>query len=231
MNHTAGYIKLIEEKLIYDNPLSNEEDIKGFILEGKAKISFENNTMCLKNELDHGMGQQANYVLWCPEEFPENIKITWEFKPITDEGLCILFFGASGNGGKDLFDPSLSKRTGEYPQYHSGDMDAFHISYFRRKEPDERSFHTCNLRKSRGFHLVAQGADPIPGANDCNDFYRMEVRKYSRNIRFSINGLEIFEFDDDGILFGELIRGGKIGFRQLAPLTAEYRNFKVYALC
>jgi hypothetical protein len=231
MKGTAGYIKPTKETLIYDNPLSKEEDIKEFILEGKAEISFEHEAMCLKNELDRDMGQQANYVLWCPEDFPDNIKITWEFKPITDEGLCILFFAASGIEGKDLFDPSLARRTGEYPQYHSGDINAFHISYFRRKEPDERAFHTCNLRKSKGFHLVANGADPIPGAGDCNEFYQLEVRKYKGNIRFSINDLIIFEFDDDGSFFGEVLTGGKIGFRQLAPLTAEYRNLKVYELC
>ncbi len=78
---------------------------------------------------------------------------------------------------------------------------------------------------------MANGADPIPGAGDCNEFYQLEVRKYRSNIRFSINDRIIFEFDDDGSLFGELLTSGKIGFRQLAPLTAEYRNLKVYELC
>lgn len=229
-NHTTGYIKLIEETLIYDNPLSKEEDIDGFIMEGNAQISFEEGCMRLKNALDRDLGQKANYVLWCPEDFPENVKITWEFKPVTDQGLCILFFAASGKDGKDLFDPSLSERTGEYPQYHSGDINAFHVSYFRRKEPDERAFHTCNLRKSCGFHLAAQGADPLPGAEDASDFYRISIRKYHNDISFSINGLTVFEYFDDGRTFGEALKGGKIGFRQLAPLTADYRNLKVYEL-
>ncbi len=229
-NNRTGYVKLIEEKLIYDNPLSKKEDIDGFVLEGNAHIGFEEGCMRLKNALDNEMGQKANYVLWCPDDFPENVLITWEFKPVTDQGLCIMFFAASGMGGKDLFDPSLLKRTGEYPQYHSGDINAFHVSYFRRKEPDERAFHTCNLRKSRGFHLAAQGADPLPGAVDANGFYRMSIRKYQNNIRFSINDLQVFEFDDDGRTFGEALKGGKIGFRQLAPLTAEYRKLKVYEL-
>lgn len=230
MKQRTGYIKLIEETLIYENPLSGPEDVTDFILEGEARISFEEGCMQLKNGLDHGLGQKANYVLWCPIEFPENIKITWEFKPVTEEGLCILFFAALGRNGEDIFDPSLAARSGEYPQYHSGDINAFHVSYYRRKEPDERAFHTCNLRKSYGFHLVAQGADPIPGAGDASDFYRICIRKYHGEIRFSINDLEVFEFDDDGETYGEVLKGGKIGFRQLAPLTAEYRNLKVYKL-
>ncbi len=231
MKDTSGYVKLIEEKLIYENPLAKKEDIEGFVLEGKAEISFKDGAMRLKNELDNQMGQRANYVLWCPQDFPENIKITWEFQPVTDQGLCILFFAASGREGKDLFDPSLTLRTGEYPQYHSGDINAFHVSYFRRKEEDERAFHTCNLRKSRGFHLVAQGADPIPDAADAREFYRITIRKYKDHISFSVNDLTVFEFDDDGSTYGETLKGGKIGFRQLAPLTADYRNLKVYELC
>lgn len=37
-------------------------------------------------------------------------------------------------------------------------------SCYRRKQRSERAFRTCNLRKSKGFYLVKQGADPIPGA-------------------------------------------------------------------
>lgn len=229
-DHTGGYIKMIQEKLIYENPLSKKEDIDGFIMEGNAKINFKKDCMCLENELDQDLGQKANYVLWCPKDFPENVKITWEFKPVTDQGLCILFFAAAGRKGKDLFDPSLLKRTGEYPQYHSGDMNGFHISYFRRKELSERAFHTCNLRKSYGFHLVAQGADPLPDASDASGFYKLCIRKYNNEIKFFVNDLLIFEFDDDGETYGEVLKGGKIGFRQLAPLVAEYKNFKVYEL-
>ncbi len=39
---------------------------------------------------------------------------------------------------KTLFDPSLAPRAGEYNQYHHGDINAYHLSYFRRKQPDER---------------------------------------------------------------------------------------------
>lgn len=33
------------EKLIYENSLSCEEDIKDFVLEGQAKITFQKNAM------------------------------------------------------------------------------------------------------------------------------------------------------------------------------------------
>lgn len=216
--------------LLYENPLAEEKDIKDFILEGQARIEFNNGCMRMQNALDNDMGQKANYVLWCPETFPDSILIEWEFRPVTDHGLCILFFAAKGRNGEDLFDPSLTVRTGEYPLYHSGDINAFHISYFRKKEPDERQFHTCNLRKSHGFHLVCQGADPLPDAKDAVDFYRIAVKKTKEKVCFYINDLQLFEYFDDGQTYGDYLSDGKIGFRQLAPLTAEYRNLKVYQL-
>lgn len=218
------------ERLLYENPLACEADIRDFVLEGQAKITFEDGAMHMENALDAAGGQKANYVLWCPEVFPEDIRITWEFQPIREPGLCILFFGAMGRNGENPFSEKLTKRTGEYPQYHHGDINAFHVSYFRRKEADERAFHTCNLRKSHGFHLVAQGGDPIPDADECNTFYQLEVRKMKNLVTFSVNGLEVFRFEDDGETYGAPLLEGCIGFRQLAPLIAAYRNLKVYSL-
>jgi len=37
----------------------------------------------------------------------------------------------------------------------------------------------------------------------------------------------VFDWRDDGKTYGELLTGGKIGFRQMAPLIAEYANLKV----
>ncbi len=220
----------MEVNLLYENPLAKEEDIKDFILEGKAIVEFVDGTMQLKNAIAKDAGQKANYVLWCPITFPKNIKIEWEFKPLSNEGLCIMFFSAMGQKGLDLFNESLRTRSGEYPQYHSSDINAFHVSYFRRKELDEKSFHTCNLRKSSGFHLVAQGADPIPCSYHVKDFYKISVTKYEENIKFYINELCVFTFVDDGETYGDRLDGGKIGFRQLAPLIALYKNLKVYEL-
>ena len=217
-------------KLIYENPLSCEEDIRDFILEGSAVITFPEGRMRMENARSDKEGQKANYVLWCPKEFPSDVRIEWDFFPIKEPGLCMMFFAAKGRNGEDLFDEGLSARTGEYPQYHHGDINAFHISYFRRKEPDERAFHTCNLRKSYGFYLTAQGGDPIPDADEAKGPYHIAVEKKENQIVFYINELEIFCFEDDGETYGPLLEGGKIGFRQLAPFVGEYADLKVYAL-
>lgn len=215
---------------IYENKLSCQADLEGFVLEGKAEMSFPEGRLSLENALDPANGQRANYVLWCPEEFPSDVLIEWEFQPIREPGLAMLFFAARGKESRDLFDSLLAPRTGEYVQYHHGDINAFHVSYFRRKEPDERAFHTCNLRKSYGFYLVSQGADPIPDADEAKRPYTMAALKKGNVVKFFVDGLAVFTFEDDGESYGPLLEGGKIGFRQLAPLVGEYGNLKVYQL-
>ncbi|MEK3732301.1 MULTISPECIES: DUF1961 family protein [Paenibacillus] len=215
-------------KLLYHNPLHSPDCIAGFRMEGAGAVTFPLGRMRLESVRQAEEGQKANFVYWCPEEFPPDIAITWEFWPIREPGLAIMFLAAVGAGGRDLFDPVLAPRTGVYEQYHHGEMHALHISYFRRRWPEERSFHTCNFRKSYGFHLVAQGADPIPGTADAAGPYRLLALKQGAQVTFSVNGLQVFSWMDDGARYGPPLAGGRVGFRQMAPLIAEYANLTVY---
>lgn len=215
-------------ELIYENRLAAPEDTAGFRMEGDGAVTFPMGRMRLESTRDPEEGQKANLVYWCPEEFPADVAVGWDFLPLREPGLAIMFFAARGMGDRDLFDPGLAVRTGVYDEYHHGDLNAFHLSYFRRRWPGERRFHTCNLRKSYGFHLTAQGADPIPGVADVSGPYRLLVVKEGEQVRCSINGLPVLEWSDDGGAFGPLLGGGKIGFRQMAPLIAEYGSLRVY---
>jgi hypothetical protein len=214
--------------LIYNNTLACPEDVESFRMEGDAAVSFPLGRMRLESKLRPGEEGMSNFVFWCPETFPSDLAIEWEFRPLREPGLAMLFFAAAGMGGEDLFDSALSRRTGEYAQYHSGDMNAFHMSYFRRRWVEERQFHTCNLRKSHGFHLVSQGGDPIPDVSDSAESYKLLIVKLGRRIDLQIKDLPIFSWEDDGFSFGPPLAGGKLGFRQMSPLIAEYANLKVY---
>jgi hypothetical protein len=217
-------------ELIYDNPLAGPGDVVGWRLEGEASITFPNGRMRIENLRDPAEGQAANLVFWCPEDWPDGIEIAWDFWPVREPGLCILFFAARGQGGEDLFSPRLAARTGQYEQYHHGDINALHLSYFRRKAPSERAFHTCNLRKSYGFHLVAQGADPLPSVEDADPPYAIRLVKNGPVVEFAIRDLPVLRWVDDGASFGPLLGGGKIGFRQMAPLIGEYANLRIRRL-
>lgn len=164
-----------ETEVLYRNPLAQPEDVAGFRLEGEGSATFPCGRMRLESTRSAGDGQAANLVLWCPVELTGDLEISWSFWPVHEPGLCILFVHARGRDGRDLFDPGLADRFGPYEQYHSGDIDAYHLSYFRRRWQSERRFHTCNLRKSYGFHLVAQGADPRPSVLDADGPYRLRL--------------------------------------------------------
>ena len=221
----------LKKKLMYENKLESVADVKDFILEGEAEITFPNNKMVIRNLLEYEKyGQKANIVYWCDRNFPNNVEISWDFAPLSNRGLCIMFFSAMGKNGEDIFSTSLNKRTGEYQHYHSGDINAFHVSYFRRMFEEERKLLVANLRKSYGFHLVAQGADPLPYPEDAKPPYRIKIVKCSNIIEFYIDDLFIFRFVDDGETYGKLLGGGKIGFRQMSPMIGEYSNLTVYEI-
>ncbi|WP_042462363.1 DUF1961 family protein [Neobacillus dielmonensis] len=214
---------------LYANPLASPQDISNWILEGEAKVGFESNRLHLENELDPEIyGDNSHWVYWCPVSFTDKIMIEWEFSPIREPGLCMIFFAATGRNGEDLFDPSLPARHGQYPEYHSGSINCLHLSYFRHKHADERAFRTCNLRKSYGFHLAAMAADPLPPVEDAISPYHMKLIKYEGIVQFSINELQVLEWEDDGSMYGPVYGGGKIGFRQMAPMKAAYSNLKIY---
>jgi hypothetical protein len=222
--------------LIYSNPLRGPADVRTWIAEGPVQFQTYDDggpasrgdgtsALVLSGALDAEVhGDHAHWTLWCPEEIPDSVRIAWEFRPLEEPGLAMVFFAARGHGGEDLFSTTLAPRTGYYPQYHSGDIDALHVSYFRRKHALERAFRTCNLRKSAGFELVAQGADPLPPAEDADGFYQLEVLKDGPRVAFSINGLPLFDWVDPG---PEPLGGGYFGIRQMAPLKAAYRNLTI----
>lgn len=224
-------MQFTKRELLYENPLVAQDDIREFRLEGDVAITFPRGRMRMENacERDEEEHRHANFILWCTRDFPDHIAVSWDFRPMTDAGLAMFWVAVRGRNGEDLFDPSLAPRDGNYRQYHHGDINALHVSYYRRNLK-EIGFRTCNLRKSYGFHLVCRGGDPLPDAKYAQQPYRLEVVKSEQHLRFSMNGVVLFHWIDDGERFGPVLKDGKIGFRQMAGLIAEYANLQVHAL-
>lgn len=218
-------------ELLYENSLEEPADIEDWILEGDAAITFPRGRMRMESRYGPDEVDVPHFVHWCPEEFPDDIVISWDFWPVAEPGLCMLFFAAQGRNGEDIHDVSLDDREGDYPEYHSGDIDALHASYYRRNlhgEPyAEREFQTINLRKSHGFHLAADGGDPMPTVRDANPPYPLTVVKSGREVGFYVDDLEVFHWTDDN-LGGPPLEGGKIGMRQMSPFIGEYADLTVH---
>jgi hypothetical protein len=223
---TGHFANLLLGNVLYENRLACSTDVSDWRMEGQAAVSFADNRLRLASVVPKEQGQKANYVFWCPVEFPDSVCIEFDFHPVSEPGLAMLWFCARGRNGEDIFDPRLAPRSGEYNHYRYGDINAYHASYFRRGKPG--TFQICNLRKSHGFHLVAQGGDPIP-SQVYEPPYRIRVLVRAGWVQFEIDELVVFTWRDDGSVGGEPLRGGKIGFRQMAPLVAEYSALRVRA--
>lgn len=212
------------KETIYENPLSGSKNIEDFVIESskndQPKITFNNGKMKLSSDV--------HFLMWFPDDFPDDIAVSWDFLPHNDNGLAMFWFCAKGKDGEDLFDNSLNERTGQYPQYHSGDINAYHVSYFRRNPWDDPYINTVNLRKSYGNEMVAFGPNPIPNVNSekvkksIKQPYRIMVIKCGKFIRVKINDMVVIDLTDNNPYLN-----GKIGFRQMANLVAEYSNLKV----
>lgn len=212
---------------LYNNPLSSAADLADWRLEGRAALSYPQGRLRLESVVPTAEGQKANYVLWCPKQFPDGIVISFDFHPIREPGLAMFWFAANGHKGLDLFDPSLPVRSGDYDHYRFGAINAYHAAYFRRGKPG--CFQICNLRKSNGFHLVAQGGDPIPSMV-YDPPYKIRVLLHQGQIQFEIDELVVYSWHDQGTIGGPALGPGYLGFRQMAPLIAEYANLQVHVL-
>ncbi len=210
----------------YRNPLRSAGDLAGWVAEGPVLAEPGPEGTVLTSSAGDPDSDSSHFTFWCPEVFADSVRISVGFTPLSGEGLAMLFAGAAGTGGEDLFSPALAPRAGLYPQYHSSDVRALHVSFYRRKWASERRFLTCNLRKAPGFHLVAQGADPLPPHEDADGPYRLELVKDGPRVRFSIDGLELLRWADDGAT-GPAAGAGRVGFRQMAPLVARWSDLEV----
>ena len=230
LNYDYAEVTAPFKNLVYRNALASSADTAGFRLEGTANITFPKGRMQLSSALDPALGQAANYVYWCDAEFPSDVLIEWDFTPLTQSGLCMMFFSAKNLGGGSVFDAAA--RTGRYEQYHNGDINAFHVSYYRMNpiHNDGEKLRTCNLRKSKGFHMAAQGGDPIPELGLCKPPFRLSILKNGPLVAFYVEKILSFAYHDDGTTFGPLLKGGNLGFRQMSPMVGEYANLSVFTL-
>ncbi len=107
----------LETGVLYRNPLAGPDDVAGWVAEGPLSLGSHDGALELSGLLnDQEFGDHAHWTFWCPEEFPDGIRISWEFLPLEEPGLAMLFLAAAGHGGRDLFSTELACRTGYYPQ-------------------------------------------------------------------------------------------------------------------
>ncbi|MCP5111887.1 MAG: DUF1961 family protein, partial [bacterium] len=163
---------------------------------------------------------------WLTEEAPADFLLEFTIRPQNrQDGLNIVFFSTRGINGESIFDPALAPRDGTFQQYHSGDLNGYHISYWA----GERG--TANVRKNRGFQLVAEGKDLVAGA-PADAFQTVRIYKRGGTIRLTVDGELAAAYDDNGKISGPAhTHTGWIGLRQMGrTIRCEYGRLAVYPL-
>lgn len=195
-----------------------------WVLEGPGILTQEGGRLRLQ-EPDPGTEGANHIVLWNRTRAPRDFIAEWDFTPNEVAGLCIVFFCAHGRNGEDLFDPALAPRDGTFSGYTMGDINCYHISYFRNtcvREPN------CALRKNYGFWRCAEGYDPIP--LEAGVTSRITLIKRGAHIQFAVNGRISIDWVDGGVTRGGVWGEGYIGLRQMMTTDAWYDNFRVWAV-
>lgn len=207
--------------LLYANALSDTALTADWRMEGLGEVEFSKGWMKMFSAKEKG-----HHVFWCPKEFPSNFIAEWDVQNLhTEAGLCIVFFSAQGLNGEDIFDNSLPARDGTFTQYTKGAINNYHISYYANSQgqPGRASAH---LRKNKGFHKVQEHDMGIPLQSEA--IHRIQLVKYEGTIQLFIDGRKVIDWLDNGQKLGEILQGGKIGFRQMKWTQFNYRDFKVW---
>lgn len=209
------------QRPVYQTTFDDAAELKNWRLEGGKRMSIANGKLVLESE----PGVRSNHlVCWLTREMPADFVLEFTVRPHNrGEGLNIVFFNTRGTNGEEIFAPNLKPRNGVFRQYHSSDLNGYHISYWA----GDRS--TANVRKNAGFKLVATGPDRVrDGAADA--FQVVRIYKRGGTIRLMVDDVISVAFDDDGRTHGPVWNhSGWIGLRQMGhTVRCEYDSLKVY---
>lgn len=212
----------------YQASFDDASALKDWRLEGGAGMRVAGGNLVLENTTEpmNPQATSSHLVCWLTKEMPADFLLEFTVRPRDRQrGLNIVFFNARGLNGENIFEPPIADRDGTFPQYHSGDLNNYHISYWAGGRG------TANCRKNRGFHLAAVGEDLV-NTTPANAFQTVRLYKRGGRIRLMVDDIVSVKFDDDGKLFGPVhTHSGWIGLRQMAHTdSCEYGYVRVYPL-
>ena len=209
---------------VYETDFDDPAELDNWVREGGESATIADGRLKLQTGPSPEEGQHL--VLWLRQELPADFLAEWTMRPYDKtNGLTIVVFNARGRNGEDLFDPGLRPRNGEFVDYHSGDLDNYHISYYAGHRG------SVNLRKNYGFYLAALGAERVH-TSPPGPFHRITLLKQGGKIRLATDGIVSLKFDDDGTTYAPVhAHPGRLGLRQmLHSWYTEYEYFRAWEI-
>ena len=190
-------------KVIYQNSFDGPLNKAEWRLEGPATMKAEDGRLVVRNS-DH-------VTFWLKKKCPRDFVAAWDFQPSQLEGLAIVFIACDGLRGKDLFDPALRKRTGQFNQYTRGDVRSYHFSYYAGTRG------SANARKNPGLFMVGMCRDIISEDLKAGKKgpWRVAVARRGSRIDVSVDKQRLITFIDDGKTWGPAHGSGYLGLRQM----------------
>ena len=191
-------------KEAFDKPL----DMGQWVLEGPARLKVTAGRLEIHAD--------KHCVLWLKRKLPRDFVAAWDVQPSQVDGLAIVFISAMGTPTKagrqrDLFDPSLGRRDGDFRQYTRGDIRCYHFSYYAGLRG------SANMRKNPGFFMVGMGPELIGSrmARGAKGPFRVVVVRRGSRIECAVDGKRFLVFADDGKTYGSAHGAGYLGLRQM----------------
>ena len=220
----------LRRNLIFSADWDSQHTLSHWAMEGPGEVvEATGNAMTLQTISDLASNLPGHFVYWSPAILPASFIAEWEFKPLSETGLAIVFFAAHGSGDRDIFDNSLRPRDGIFTQYTQGDLMSYHITYFAHLPLFQTGRPTSNLRKNSGFYLAAQGAVAVrPGTHD---YQGLRLIKQGSHIQFQTGERVVIDWRDrDTARYGAPYSGGRFGLRQMAGTVGAYRGLRIWSL-
>lgn len=212
---------------IYQTSFDDPAELAHWRLEGGKGMEIAGGRLVLQSAPGSTRSETHadHLVCWLTREIPADFLLEFSVRPQNrNQGLNIVFFNTRGVHGENIFQPPIVPRNGLFRQYHSGDVNGYHVSYWA----GDRG--TANIRKNRGFHLVAVGKDLVAQAGDA--FQTVRIYKRGGTIRVTVDDVVSVAYDDDGRTCGPVwTHSGWIGLRQMShTVRCEYDHLKVFPL-
>lgn len=213
---------------VYRTSFDDPAVLADWRLEGGKAMRVAGGNLVLESDTQSTQSERVagHLVCWLRREVPADFLLEFTVRPQDRKrGLNIVFFSARGLAGENIFEPPIKPRNGLFEQYHSGDIDNYHISYWSGGRG------TSNLRKNKGFYLGAIGKDLVWDAPE-GEFQTVRVYKRGGQIRLTVDDVLSLSFDDDGKTYGPVLdHSGWIGLRQMAHTRfCEYGHFIIWPL-
>ncbi|MGE9289392.1 MAG: DUF1961 family protein [Puniceicoccales bacterium] len=211
-------------KLLYSNNLASSTDFSHWLVDA-GKVEFTGGWCRVASEDPEATSPDLGHTtFWCPFHTPDSFLLEWETR-VVREGLMIVFFAAKGEKGESPYNPSLPirKGKGKFLYYIKDRLLSYHASYHTQGRG------ISNLRKNNRFWLLATGTAGIP--NESKAVHSVRVIKDRGHIQLAVDGeLTLDCRDDDEKRYGPRHMDGWIGFRQMRPGVADYRNVRIWEL-